>query len=331
MPARTSRKRRNALQSTGPRTPAGKRRSSLNAVKHGIRSPVPVIPFLERAEDWEAHRTAILEALAPLGALEALLADRIALTAWRLGRVLRFETESISVAQEKVETDIRNKRAFMHSLDLERAGDSLLFNADPQDVRDSDRMARETYSGLDHLANGAADDKPIPRTEALAVLHEIERAANAPPENGEEPGRPDGQRIDVEDLDLPGVPEEEDLISAEGWNGWTLGTLRGAIAAIAEEAGLDPEDLLHAALQEARSQAFIADLERRNVEAQISRHRRLRLLPEAKALDTIGRYESHLERSLYRSLHELQRLQAARQGGPAPAALDVELAIGRGP
>jgi len=46
--------------------------------------------------------------------------------------------------------------------------------------------------------------------------------------------------------------------------------------------------------------------------------------------DTYGkftRYEASIERGLYRALHELQRLQAARQGDhvPPPAALDVDL------
>lgn len=39
------------------------------------------------------------------------------------------------------------------------------------------------------------------------------------------------------------------------------------------------------------------------------------------------RYETCLERGIYRALHELQRLQAARNGGkiPAPAAIDVDI------
>lgn len=41
-----------------------------------------------------------------------------------------------------------------------------------------------------------------------------------------------------------------------------------------------------------------------------------------------SRYESHIERSLFRSLHELQRLQAKRQGQDiaAPVAVDIEVA-----
>lgn len=40
------------------------------------------------------------------------------------------------------------------------------------------------------------------------------------------------------------------------------------------------------------------------------------------------RYEAHIERTLYRALHELQRLQAARAGVavPPPGVLDVQIA-----
>jgi hypothetical protein len=52
--------RRNASMSTGPRTLAGKARSSRNAQRHGIRAAAVVLPHAERAEDWEAHHAAVL-------------------------------------------------------------------------------------------------------------------------------------------------------------------------------------------------------------------------------------------------------------------------------
>ena len=50
-------------------------------------------------------------------------------------------------------------------------------------------------------------------------------------------------------------------------------------------------------------------------------------LKSRSALTTLQRYESGIERSLFKSLHELQRLQAARHGGPVsiPAALDLSI------
>jgi hypothetical protein len=46
-------------------------------------------------------------------------------------------------------------------------------------------------------------------------------------------------------------------------------------------------------------------------------------------LQLISRYETTLERSLYKALHELQRLQAARAGQPVPLpeAIDVEVLV----
>ena len=51
---------------------------------------------------------------------------------------------------------------------------------------------------------------------------------------------------------------------------------------------------------------------------------------DLKNRNTLGkfhRYESSIERSLFKSLHELQRLQAARHGRPVsiPAALDLNI------
>ncbi len=47
------------------------------------------------------------------------------------------------------------------------------------------------------------------------------------------------------------------------------------------------------------------------------------------ALAKISRYEAGIERSLYRALHELQRLQAARKSGVAspPVTIDVNLDV----
>ena len=48
----------------------------------------------------------------------------------------------------------------------------------------------------------------------------------------------------------------------------------------------------------------------------------------ANAFSKLSRYETTIERSLYKALHELQRVQAARRAGgntPPPAAIDVDV------
>lgn len=60
--------------------------------------------------------------------------------------------------------------------------------------------------------------------------------------------------------------------------------------------------------------------------AEIDGLRQEQILPDASSLERITRYEAALERSLLRTLHELQRLQAARQGGAsAPIAVDIDI------
>ena len=50
-----------------------------NAVKHGIFSVSPVIPWFEDDEDWFAFRDSIFESLQPQGWLQLALADRAGL------------------------------------------------------------------------------------------------------------------------------------------------------------------------------------------------------------------------------------------------------------
>ena len=100
MSRQTEANRGNALASTGPKTAEGKATSSRNALRHGLACALPVLPGLERPEDWQAHHAGILASLAPVGALEEALAERVALCSWRLRRVARYETAATAVGRE---------------------------------------------------------------------------------------------------------------------------------------------------------------------------------------------------------------------------------------
>ena len=82
--------RRNALKSTGPKTPEGKAAVRLNALKHGLLSQEILLP----GEDEEALRELgerLRDELQPVGELENLLVDRIIASYWRLRRLGRVE------------------------------------------------------------------------------------------------------------------------------------------------------------------------------------------------------------------------------------------------
>jgi len=88
----------NALQSTGPRTPQGKARSSLNAVQHGVLSAKLILPG-ENAEQYQALLQSLLVELQPVGLLEQLLVERVAVAIWRQRRLVGAESAAVTEAQ----------------------------------------------------------------------------------------------------------------------------------------------------------------------------------------------------------------------------------------
>lgn len=82
--------RRNSLQSTGPRTPEGKRISSQNATKLGIFSRELLLNEESEAE-LQVLARAVRADLQPRGPIESSLVDLIISVLWRLRRLLRIE------------------------------------------------------------------------------------------------------------------------------------------------------------------------------------------------------------------------------------------------
>ena len=91
--ARAAASRRNGAKSRGPKTPEGKARSAQNALKHGMRALRYVVLPDEDGVEFQALENALLEELAPVGALQLVLARRVAMAAWRLARADRMEVE----------------------------------------------------------------------------------------------------------------------------------------------------------------------------------------------------------------------------------------------
>lgn len=96
--------RANAQLSTGPRTDRGKKWSRRNALKHGILSSALLLPE-PGTEDEDLYRQMLCRLRcdrAPVGQLEEMMVEKIAVSWWRLHRALRFEAQVIeSKARER--------------------------------------------------------------------------------------------------------------------------------------------------------------------------------------------------------------------------------------
>ena len=93
----TTANRRNARRSTGPRTEAGRQISSLNALKHGLRSQLAVIPGENEAE-FQALFEAFAEEAGPQSPRDLAAVRKIATCEWRLRRIAAIETEMFTQA-----------------------------------------------------------------------------------------------------------------------------------------------------------------------------------------------------------------------------------------
>jgi hypothetical protein len=149
-----------ACEAGGPRTVEGKEIVRWNATRHGIRSPAPVVPGVEKKEDWEVHRDGVLDSLSPEGHLELVLAERVALLSWRLHRVTRYETETITLSQERLEDDLADRGRF---------GSYLLGSTHPEDVRGDLQDARSVQRIIKRFPK-LSDDKRLSGSDAAGVL-----------------------------------------------------------------------------------------------------------------------------------------------------------------
>jgi len=87
----------NAKKSTGPLTEEGKQRSSMNAMKHGIFSTIPLLPG-ENLEQFKLLEEEIIKAYQPMDAMECLLVQRLYLTCMRQIRLREAEAAKLEIS-----------------------------------------------------------------------------------------------------------------------------------------------------------------------------------------------------------------------------------------
>jgi hypothetical protein len=92
--------RANAQSSTGPKTPEGKQRSALNAIRHGLTSQIVVMPT-EDLRAYQLHLQSFTDEYRPEGATEAHLVQALSDTAWRLNRVAALESNLLTFGASK--------------------------------------------------------------------------------------------------------------------------------------------------------------------------------------------------------------------------------------
>lgn len=276
-------------QMGGVKTREGKAVSKMNALRHGILSEAVRVVGGDAGEsmaELDQLKKRVIQDLQPVGFLEAMLTDRIITLYWRLRRMYRAEVGAI----QHMGCDIW----FRH------------FTAKAQEAL----AARETagpfgcYFQLIRTQRGASLIREL-LADVAGILEHVGSLSDAYLRRvfavyGREHDFPISLSIfnDVakrEIQDAPMVPNEaivhmRELLSAE-----------------------------HDRLEIASNLAVT--MEHHEVEAA----KLTCAVPDDETAQKLIRYEAHLDRCLYRAIHELQRLQATRRGEVVPAPLAIEV------
>lgn len=162
--AQLSANRTNARRSTGPRTPDGKRRASLNALRHGVLSDRIVLAH-EDPSEYRAHVRDLVADLGPVGALETAIVERIAVTLWRQRRLLRAEAAMLDLEQLEHRVATEATRVYNGSRRVR-----------PQDLEPFDQEQAEWCRDVVKEYERIADrELTLPLQEAPLIQAQLER------------------------------------------------------------------------------------------------------------------------------------------------------------
>jgi len=186
--------RRNALKSTGPRTPEGKAAVSMNALRHGLRARTVVLPGENREEFTQLCDDLEVE-WHPQSRTEQFYVEQMAVSQWKLtrmevGEVAIFEdvaatTTKLPLLDRLWQAECRLERSYARAQrELERLQNSRR-QPDPQTQEPAPAQEAETRSSsAAALAHPVPAAHPSPRVEPTSEIRnptsEIHQSTSAP-------------------------------------------------------------------------------------------------------------------------------------------------------
>lgn len=290
----------NGRRSRGPITPAGKEAVRFNATRHGILARNLLIRDGEQQESAAELRRLLAQLraeLSPEGIIEEMLVERILTCYWRLRRVLTAEQGLIRRQADYAGLEYKIGR-----------------------VREHNKRLRSAFTTLEaHLTtgNGARHVAEVLR-ECLADLDELGTIG--------EPTFGRLKRLFSEDLLARDM--DSDIAGLIVFKGYADDYAAGQPEGDGEDVPTREQCLavlrttLEHHLKRATTLGEVAEMmEEQQAEAVAMAS----LLPPAEDAERLLRYESSLERQLYRAIKELRELQKARLGGAAVGPVTIEL------
>ncbi len=303
---------RNALKSTGPRSDAGKDRARWNAMSHGLRATLPIVPG-ESANEWDGFRAGVLDDLKPVGMLERELAERVALVSWRMRRVTAGESVGIIIAGDKAVKQLTGESLTAYESTQTRTVVHVRERL-KQQVKQCDYTAR--VIDIAARLERADDAEAITGDDAMFLLADL---CDDPPD-GLEPLELDDDGTVEDHFREAGLPDDA-AEQRESWPGWTVGHVRAVLGTmappsvvqtLAKNTRRDAEQTQREHIEGIKTLSDELKVLAARAEVQIALEQVAVGVPAMDAIERLTRYENHLSKMLQATLDQLARLKASK-------------------
>jgi hypothetical protein len=278
----------NAQKSTGPKTPEGRAVAKMNALKNGIFSKEALVRGLnikENSRELEALHERFWRACNPVGQVEEMLVDQIVTAQWRLRRVLRAESGEIALNVDEGAWQRSRPNIQLQVMRWDLSGDAV-------------HAMQDCALGNSTLAGWLREVRAHLEKEGQLTTADIERFVFH--------GKPNIMSKKLEALRVRLSQNSEGADDA------------------AQRAEAKKEALAFVDRELRMVQWAQTDCEKREAAEEEARQAAA-VLPSPQVLDKIMRYETTLQRQLYRALAQLERMQRMRQGEAVPAPMMMEV------
>jgi len=285
----------------GPRTDAGKKRVSQNAIKHGLLAQEVVIEVgdgIENKHDFDLMFSELIEHYAPQGPIEKNLVEKVAINQWRYRRFIRAENGEIR-----------------------KNLDSVRMQARIDSIQEYDSSKSILFPGLNNpeLMNNVLELKDVLRFIKDA-LEEVKLLCY------------------VSDRTLAGMTKYfgQDLDSVSA-----LSIVHNSVFKVKAEEFVDNDKdprkipdikmtvgflLKKLKRENERVTTHLKRIENRE-EMNISSQILCLNVPPKEIMDKLIRYESSILKQFYKAMHELERIQRRRQGEFVPSPMNIEIGV----
>lgn len=293
--------RRNARKG-GVKTPEGKAVVKYNALKHGLLAKEVVIDTGEGAEEPEEFST-LLDDLKtqfnPVGTLEEMLVEKIAVAYWRLRRVYKYEAGLIRRRLDNATDDFYNEKDWKEN----------------KIHKTEEEIEQEVEQNRERVRCWKKDKRDLSRMhkegKALEEIYDWE-------ENWEWLQDKVSGFLEDEDIDEDTLSPKELREFLNKKKEWSDKDIWEALIEICDERIAHHESEM-AVLEKGR--------ERNRLKLQVLR--RLGNVPSKEELERLLRYEGAIERQFYKALNQLERVQRLRSGEKIPAPVEVDLDVNK--